>query len=119
MRENYCEDLLLDNPILVKHLRSRLRRSQLVPALMITGILMGLIVWWGVATKGFGLPPVYLMTRTLQAFILVVIGATQVASSVGGVRESNILDFHRISPLPPLAVTLGFFLGAPIREYIL
>ncbi len=80
---------------------------------------MGLIVWWGIATQGFGQPAVYLMTRILQTIILVIVGATQVAGSVGGVRESNILDFHRISPLPPLATTLGFFLGAPIREYIL
>ncbi len=36
---------------------------------------------------------------------------------MGGARASGILDFHRVSPLSPLAVTLGFFFGAPIREY--
>ena len=46
-------------------------------------------------------------------------GATQVSSAVGGARESGILDFHRVSPLSPLAVTLGFFFGAPVREYVL
>jgi hypothetical protein len=55
----------------------------------------------------------------LQGVILVIIGATQVASSVGGARESGILDFHRVTPQPPAATALGFFFGAPIREYLL
>lgn len=113
------DELLLDNPILVKHVRSRLRKTTLVPALIVTTVLMTLIGWWGYATGGFGQPMVYMWTAGLQVILIVIIGASQVAGSVGGVRESNILDFHRISPLPPLAVTLGFFLGAPILEYIL
>ena len=30
---------------------------------------------------------------------------------------SGILDFHRVSPMTPTELTLGFFFGAPIREY--
>src|SRR5262249_42097132 len=41
------------------------------------------------------------------------------ATVVGGARSSGILDFHRVSPLSPTELTLGFFFGAPIREYIL
>ena len=36
-----------------------------------------------------------------------------------GARASGILDFHRVSPLTPTELTLGFFFGAPIREYLL
>ena len=44
-----------------------------------------------------------------------------VAGQLGrGRREaSGILDFHRVSPLTPAELTLGFFFGAPIREYVL
>ena len=38
---------------------------------------------------------------------------------MGKARESGILDFHRVSPMAPAAVVLGFFFGAPIREYLL
>ena len=37
----------------------------------------------------------------------------------GGAKVSGILDFHRVSPLTPAELTLGFFFGAPIREYVL
>lgn len=111
--------LILDNPILIKHLRSRLRRPQFVPAAAITLVLCLLIAWYGASTGGFQTGWVHSLTLALQAVLLVIMGASQVASAVGGVRESSILDFHRISPLPPLVTTLGFFLGAPCREYLL
>ena len=53
----------------------------------------------------------------LQLVILGFMGGTQVASSVSKARESGILDFHRASPMPPFSMALGFFFGAPIREY--
>ena len=46
-------------------------------------------------------------------------GASQVSAAVGGCEASGILDFHRVSPLTPTELTLGFFFGAPIREYVL
>ena len=55
----------------------------------------------------------------LQIIIIVAIGGAQVAAAVGGSRGSGILDFHRVSPLSPTELTLGFFFGAPIREYVL
>lgn len=113
------DELLLDNPILMKHVRSRLRRGQLLPAMSIVLVLCLLIGWLGVAANQFADGTAFGMTMMLQIIILVIIGSSQVASSLGGVRQSNILDFHRISPLPPLAIALGFFFGAPVREYLL
>ena len=55
----------------------------------------------------------------LQAVILAIMGASQVGSAVGAARASGILDFHRVSPLSPAELVLGFFFGAPIREYLL
>jgi hypothetical protein len=34
-------------------------------------------------------------------------------------RDSGVLDFHRISPQRPLALTVGFVLGGPVREWLL
>jgi hypothetical protein len=51
--------------------------------------------------------------------ILVIMGASQVGTSVAKARQSGILDFHRVSPVSPQSMVLGFFFGAPIREYLL
>ena len=77
------------------------------------------IVWAGYQDASFGLGGAFSLLLGLQAIILVVMGASQVGTSVGGARASGILDFHRVSPLSPTALTLGFFFGAPVREYVL
>lgn len=112
-------DILLDNPILVKHMRTRLRRQPLVMWLCVVLLVCFGIVWagqaWNVITNGAA----FTFLLGLQAILLVFIGAAQISGAVGGVRESGIIDFHRVSPLPPLWMALGFFFGAPIREYVL
>ena len=77
------------------------------------------IMYGGYVFNGFGNGGAFGFLLMLQAILLSIIGATQVATAVGGARESGIIDFHRVSPLSPLAVTLGFFFGAPVREYAL
>ena len=116
--------LLVDNPIIVKHLRSRLRPAQAVPGAIALVCLAAALTWLAFATDaagghagGFiGGSIVFSLLWCLLAFVLVLLGSEQVATAVSVARETGILDFHRISPLPPVAVALGFFLGAPIRE---
>ena len=67
----------------------------------------------------FGDPAAVKILLGLQVFILAFGGSNQINASLGGARESGILDFHRVSPLPPSVVALGFLLGAPVREYVL
>jgi hypothetical protein len=109
----------LDNPLLVKHLRSRLRLSPLFTSIVVVQVLCLCIAWYGYVAVSFADGGAFGLLLTLQAVILVVMGATQVGSAVGGARSSGILDFHRVSPVSPTALTLGFFFGAPIREYVL
>jgi hypothetical protein len=109
----------LDNPLFVKHLRSRLRRPQVMPSAVVVLVLCLCISYGGYQLGGFTNGGAFGMLLSLQTIILGLIGAAQVSSAVGGARESGILDFHRVSPLSPLAVTLGFFFGAPVREYLL
>jgi hypothetical protein len=111
---------LADNPLFVKHIRSRLRRGALMPSVVIVAFFSLCIVWLDFAVfkddnPGLGSHFFFWM----QVVILLLIGGSQVATSVGYVKESGILDFHRITPVPSSVQALGFLLGAPIREWIL
>ena len=108
-----------DNPIFIKHLRSRLRRQPLISSIVITLVLCLCIAWGGYQLDSFLNGGAFGTLLALQAIILAIMGASQVGSSVSSARASGILDFHRVSPLTPTELTLGFFFGAPIREYLL
>jgi hypothetical protein len=109
----------LDNPIFVKHVRSRLRLQATLSALVVVQALCLCIAWAGFQLDTFANGTAYGFLLLLQLVIIVVIGGSQVAAAVGGSRSSGILDFHRVSPLSRDELTLGFFFGAPIREYVL
>ncbi len=112
-------DAILDNPILTKHLRSRLRPTQVIGSALIVAAIGIAIVFAGYElgwhVSGWALAG----TMALQLFVLAFTGSYQVGSAVGGAREAGILDYHRLSPVPPWHVAIGFFLGAPVREYLL
>ena len=112
-------DVVLDNPILVKHLRSRLRLGQALPWAAVVLVLAACAAWAGHNLPWIGYPSAVVMLLGLQVLVLALGGMNQITTSLGGARESGILDFHRVSPVPPGVVALGFFLGAPIREYAL
>lgn len=111
--------LWLDNPILVKHARSRLRRMQAIPSVAVVMVIALTILVFGYQWNRLSGGEAFGGLLTLQLVILGFMGASQVSSSVGKARESGILDFHRASPMPPFAEALGFFFGAPIREYLM
>ncbi|MCY3017036.1 MAG: hypothetical protein NT171_20385 [Planctomycetota bacterium] len=111
--------LLIDNPIIIKHIRARLRPAQAMPGAVALFCLAATLTWLAFASQpadGQGGGFVFGLLLCLLALVLVVLGSEQVATAVSVARETGILDFHRISPLPPAEVALGFFLGAPIRE---
>lgn len=111
-------DAILDNPLLVKHVRSRLRPGQLLPWLAMVVVICLCILLSGQYFGTYATGTALSLTLGLQVFILAFLGAQQVGSAVSGARESGILDFHRVSPQPPSWLALGFFLGAPVREYV-
>jgi hypothetical protein len=109
----------LENPIFVKFARSRLRRGPLTVSIIVVLILCICILWADFQVTGFPTGSTFGVLMTLQAIILPLMGAGQVGTSIANARASGILDFHRVSPLTPIELTLGFFFGAPVREYIL
>ncbi len=118
MRSDWLADWL-DNPIFVKHFRSRLRRQPLASAIVVTVVLCVCIIWGGFELDAFKTGGAFGALFALQAVILAIMGSTQVGTSVASARGSGILDFHRVSPLSATELLLGFFFGAPIREYLL
>ncbi|WP_406699328.1 hypothetical protein V5E97_10695 [Singulisphaera sp. Ch08] len=109
----------IDNPILVKHCRSRLRPGQALPWAVMILVLAACIAWAGQSYRWIGNESAVILVLGIQILLLWFGGANQLNTSLGGIRETGLIDFHRVSPLPPSVVTLGFFLGAPIREYLL
>lgn len=116
---NRLDYYLLDNPVLTMLIRSRTRIGRLIPWIVIV-LTLGLIMIWASevlpwpgsdgATVGF---------VAFQTLIVFYLGTYRIATTIGGARQTGILDFHRIAPLSPAATTLGFFLGAPAAEYFL
>ena len=108
-----------DNPLLIKHIRTRLRRPALLQSIVVLLVIIGIMVFSEVANHNFPSRWFGYSLIAVQACILSFLGTNQVVSAVGRARESGILDFHRISPESPRSVAEGFFIGAPIREYLL
>lgn len=112
-------DALFDNPILVKHLRARLRPVQTLPWVAVLVSVAACLVYAGHNVPWFGDTAAVRILLGVQVFVLIFGGSNQITGSLGGARETGILDFHRVSPVPPAVVALGFLLGAPAREYLL
>ena len=89
--------LWLDNPILVKHARSRLRRMQLLPAIAVVIVLGLSIVLIGYQYNGLNGGQTFGGLMTLQLVVLGIMGASQVGTSVAKARDSGILDLDRKS----------------------
>jgi len=114
--------LVFENPLLVKHTRARLRRQHTLPLIAAVVMTCGLIMWpmamfaEGASEDVAGL---FMFLLVMQGGLLLLAGTYRVATDVSEAQQSLMLDFHRISPQKPLAITLGFLFGSPIREYVL
>lgn len=111
-------ELLTDNPILMRHVRSRLRAPQGTYLIIAVFLLAACLLWAGHSMGALNGWSIFLLYYVIQIFVLHFAGTTQVAASISQTNDSGILDFHRVAPLTPTATTMGFVLGAPIREYL-
>lgn len=106
------ETLLTDNPLITKHLRTRLRKRDLLTPAAIVALVCMFVYLQEPKGRIFAL-------LAVQGVLLFIIGTYQVESAVNRARVARLLDFHRFSPLSPLTVVLGFLFGAPVREWLL
>lgn len=109
----------LANPILVKHVRTRLRPQTALTSMAFVVLLCLCIAYAGYQLDLFRTGTAAGLILALQFILLLIMGSGQIGASVSGARTSGILDFHRVSPMTPAELTFGFFFGAPIREYLL
>jgi hypothetical protein len=112
------KQMLFDNPLLVRHVRSNLRPPRAGYLTGIVVLLSSLLMFAGYKANGLDSPGFFCFFFGVQALALHLAGTSQVASSISAANDSGILDFHRIAPLSPTATTLGFMFGGAVREYL-
>jgi lipid-A-disaccharide synthase-like uncharacterized protein len=112
------KQLLFDNPLLIRHLRSNLRPPRPAYLTGVVVLLSSLLMFAGYKAGGLGNSGFFCFFFGAQALALLLAGTSQVASSISASNDSGILDFHRIAPLSPTSTTLGFMIGGAVREYL-
>ena len=53
----------------------------------------------------------------IEAVILILVGAFRVARSLGEDRKAGLWDSNRLTPLRPWQLIIGYWFGAPLREF--
>ncbi len=114
------------NPILRRYCRSRLRlRAVLVVLLidlLIAGFIVGMTATIG-SRDGVDLADVagfsFIVLLFYQGFILFIMGAAVVSGGIVAERDEGVIDYQRLAPMTPLAKTLGYLFGLPMREYVM
>ncbi|MEI7923110.1 MAG: hypothetical protein WCJ40_14485 [Planctomycetota bacterium] len=85
--------------------------------MMIIGVLASASIWmeYQFKTKRYDRSAGYMLGAMI--FMMLIIGATQLALMINTTRSSGMIDFHRLSPQSPRSLLFGFMIGGPIREY--
>jgi hypothetical protein len=118
---------LWKNPLVIKGVRTRLRLRHALSRGIITFVVAAfffLIVYLGgternVLEPGSAAKVTLVPLLFLQGFILMLLGTGSVASGIALERDSGVLDFHRMTPLPVAQKLIGYLFGLPAREYFM
>ena len=113
------------NPIFRRYCRSRLRPKGLAVMLLMILILAGFVFGLIRALAMHELDPVdaekapFVALFVIQALLLFLSGTGQVAGGMTAEGDEGVVDYQRLAPMSPLAKTLGYLFGLPVREYVL
>lgn len=118
---------VLENPIVVQHCRMRLRP---LPALSWSLVVLTCVAfifaltYYSLTERGSFDPveaakAVLLPLIVVQGVLLMGMGTSAVATGIARERDQRLLDYHRMSPMSPLAKIVGYLFGLPSREYLL
>jgi len=115
------------NPILLRYMRSRLRWNGLAAALILTLVItvFAFVISYNSAIR-FSLDGSVNAYRTaflpmflIQVVLMMFIGTGAVASGITQEYEDGMVEYHRLTPMSPMAKIVGYLFGLPIREWFL
>ncbi len=115
------------NPIIRRYCRARLRPQALGVAITVTLLFTGFI-FFIVRTASMhrgGMLPIdaertpILPLMGIQALILFFLGTGQVAGGITGEADEGVLDYQRLTPMRSWAKVFGYWLGLPVREWLM
>ncbi len=111
---------LRDNPLLLAQARRRLRKANVMPGVIITGLL-GLFgsALVSLAKEDAAWVGFRWFLMVIMAGQLFVRATSLLVTTMALERESGILDFHRATPTSPWTQALGYVLGVTSREWVL
>ena len=115
------------NPIIVRCWRARMRARVFLPWAIVTVVLAAflfLTVYNAVESR-FGKDSVTAARAALipilvfQGILLLLTGTGAVTTSLVQEEEEGMIEFQRLTPLPPAWKMAGYLFGLPVREYVL
>ncbi|MBL9132155.1 MAG: hypothetical protein JNG86_13210 [Verrucomicrobiaceae bacterium] len=115
------------NPILRRYARARLRPQAWFSIVLLTLLIAGFI-FFAARTPSMHRGNMLVVDAervaifplmVLQALILFFLGTGQVAGGITGEADEGVLDYQRLTPMSPLAKVLGYWLGLPVREWVM
>ena len=115
----------LNNPIVWKNYKSRMRIQALFPCLLVfvLSAFMTLTIYYGVdrieSNSIQAARTAILPLGILQWIIMMLLATSRITSGIIHERVSGTIDYTRLTPLSPLAKVVGYLFGLPIREYAL
>lgn len=115
------------NPVVIRCWRSRMRPRAFVPWAIITvtlSVFLYLVVYNVVENRLSGdsvaaARAAFLPILVLQGVLLLLTGTGAVTSALVQEEEEGMIEFQRLTPLPPAWKMVGYLFGLPVREYIL
>lgn len=115
------------NPIVIRCWRSRMRARAFLPWAIVTVVLAAflfLTVYNAVESR-LGKDGVtaaraaFIPILVFQGILLLLTGTGAVTASLVQEEEEGMIEFQRLTPLPPAWKMVGYLFGLPVREYIL
>ncbi|MEM1354203.1 MAG: hypothetical protein AAGH88_04890 [Planctomycetota bacterium] len=114
-------------PLIMKGVRTRLRPTRLLTWAAVTVVaatFLYSLVYWNTTQHGNTTPDaasraVIVPLMVMQGVILMGLGTGAVAGGMAKERTYRLLDYQRLTPMPPSAKIIGMLLGLPIREYFM
>lgn len=116
-----------ENPIFLRYCRSRLRLKGLGVGILVTVLVAGFVYAFcrALGMNRFNLGPEdanripIIGLFFFQGLLLFILGTAQASGGMISEKDEGVIDYQRLIPMSPMAKTLGYLFGLPVREYAL